>query len=299
MTVLLAGTGAAIQAVAEVGLRARAPAPGQLVDIGGGETIHLRIWGVANNKPTVLLFVSAGTPSSAWAWIAQSLAVSYRVVAFDRPGMAWSSGGNLPRDAQNAADALSRALVAADIQPPYFVIAHSYGGFSARVFTAEHRDDVRGLGLLESSHPDGAGSGYGLMFRFEAWRTHLGLTAISPPANEYATLPASESDAAYAVSLLASHRDATADELDTWTPSAEEAKSAGDFGDLPLLVVVTTSTDGHELDLQRDLTKLSTRSQFATVDGYHMGMLLDPSEASAVSADLLPFLSDADPQPAS
>ncbi len=286
----LAAAGAGVQAVAEIDLHSRAPAPGQLVHIGGSQTIHLRTWGVANDKPTLLLFASAATPSSAWAWIAESLAPDYRVVAFDRPGMAWSSGGPSPRDARGAAEALSRALSAAAIDPPYVVIAHSFGGFSARVFAMDHRADVRALVLLESSHPDGLGSGYGPLYRLDAWKTHLGLTAISPPANEFASLPANEGDAAYAVTLLTSHRDATADELETWTASAAQAKQAGDFRDLPLLVMATTSAGGGELALQHDLTAISTRSHFALVDGYHMGMLLDRGQAAEVSAELQGFL---------
>ena len=282
--------GQAVQAVAEVGLRERSPVPGQLVDIGGGQTIHLRTWGVANDKPTVLLFVSAATPSSAWAWVAESLAADYRVVAFDRPGMAWSQGGQGPRDAQTAADSLSSALAVAGIGPPYVVMAHSYGGFSARVFAMNNLENVQALVLLESSHPDGMGRGYGLMYRFEAWRTHLGLTAISPPGNGYSSLPGNEGDGAYAVSLLASHRDATADELETWTASASEARQASDFGDMPLLVMATTSAGDQELALQNDLLNLSANGRFALVDGSHMGMLLEQNQATRVSAAVREFL---------
>ena len=142
----------------------------------------------------------------------------------------------------------------------------------------------------KSPHPDGKGRGYGLMYRFDAWKTHLGLTAISPPGNGFASLPATEADAAYAVSQLTSHRDATADELDTWTASAAEAGQASDFGDLPVLVMATTSAGGEELALQHDLTNLSTNSRFALIDGSHMGMLLDRDEAAHVSTELAEFL---------
>jgi len=50
----------------------------------------LAIWGAATGGPTILLDVSAGQPSSIWAWIASDLGRHYRVVAYDRPGMAWS-----------------------------------------------------------------------------------------------------------------------------------------------------------------------------------------------------------------
>jgi hypothetical protein len=41
-------SGALAQAIVEQHQRARYPPPGQLVDIGGGQYIHLRSWGMEN-----------------------------------------------------------------------------------------------------------------------------------------------------------------------------------------------------------------------------------------------------------
>src|SRR5215470_12037156 len=52
------------------------------------------------------------------------------------------------------ADELHRLLDAAGIQGPYVVVAHSYGGFIARLFAARYRDQTQGLVLIDSSHED-------------------------------------------------------------------------------------------------------------------------------------------------
>lgn len=67
-----------VQARAEQASRAANPAPGQLVDIGDGQLLHLRMWGEPNDRPTILLDVSAAQPSSIWAWIARDFDVDRR-----------------------------------------------------------------------------------------------------------------------------------------------------------------------------------------------------------------------------
>ena len=280
---------ATVQASAERSSQQAFPAPGQLVDIGDGHLLHLRVWGEASDRPTILLDVSAAQPSSIWAWIARDLGADYRVVAYDRPGMAWSLG--VPgRDAASAADALGKALEAAGIGPPYVVVGHSFGGLSARVFAADHRADVRGLVLLDTTYPDpGGGGGFAAIYRSEAWRGHTGLLQLFPPDNWYTSLPAEESASAYAVTLWTSHLDATAEELEAWDASVAQVLAVGGFGDLPLLVVSVPGPPEH-LALQRDLLGLSSISQLAVVNTSHMAMLMDEAPAADTTREIRLFL---------
>ena len=283
--------GALAQAYVEHDERGRFPPPGELVDIGGGEMIHLREWGTPNDKPTLLLFVSGYALSSAWAWIAQDLAADYHLVAFDRPGMGWSSGGSGPRDAAHAADALTRALEIAAIGPPYIVVAHSYGGFSGRVFAAQHRDDLVAVILLDTSHPDALGSGHGFVARMNALRAHAGLELLVPLMGGYASLPAGEGDAANAVSRWTSHLDASADELETWTQTTHQVRAAGGFADLPLLIVAGAQSEDHRR-YQLDLQQLSTASEFVALNVGHTAMLIQQDQAALVIDELRRFLAN-------
>ncbi len=278
-----------VQAHAEQDLRTSNPAPGQMVDIGAGQMIHIRVWGQANDRPTVLLDVSAAQPSSIWAWIAQDLSTDYRVVAYDRPGMAWSANVR-GRDAQSAATALDVALKATGIAPPYLVVGHSFGGLSARVFAAQHPGDVVGLVLLDTTHPDpGGGTGFAAIYREEALRAHAAMLQLFPPDNWYTSLPVEEAAGAFAVTLWTSHRDATADEMDAWDASVAEVNAAGDFGDLPLLVV-STAGSVESVALQHDIAGLSTNSRFAMSSAGHMAMLMEREPADATAAEIRRFL---------
>ena len=124
--------------------------------------------------------------------------------------------------------------------PPYVVVAHSFAGFSGRVFIGEHRPEVFAAVMLDTSTPEGPGSGYGFFYRMDALKGHLGVGYVDPPPNGYASLPPPDAMAAYAASRWTSHQDASADELDVWELSAEQTREAGTLGDMPLLVVTTT-----------------------------------------------------------
>lgn len=272
-------SGMTLQACVERAERERFPPPGQLVDIGGGQLIHVRQWGEANPGPVLLLDGSAAMPSSIWGWVGPGLAdLGHHVVAYDRPGMAWSSGPRQPRDARHAADAFSAALRAAAIPPPYVVVAHSYGAFSSRVFTGLRRDEVEALVLLDTTHPDAGGPVVAIPYRLQALLGHSGLFQIVAPPNGFSGLPAADAAAAGSVTKWTTHLDTTAEELEFWYDSANQVRQFPDFGDLPLLVVADWSSGLH-LDLQRDLLELSTSSRFVQLEAEHMGMLLREQEA--------------------
>jgi pimeloyl-ACP methyl ester carboxylesterase len=289
LVVVLAG--ASLQAWAEGEERRRFPPPGELVDTGGGRLVHLRTWGdhhASPAGPTVVLSVSANMPSSAWAWVARELARDFRVVAFDRPGMGWSTGGGGLRDARSAAEALSMALDTAEIQPPFVVVGHSYGGLAARAFTGVRGNDVTALVLVDSTVAAGTGSGFAAYYRWRAWLGHLGVYRLFPPQSAFRSLPAEEADAAYAASLWTSHLDASADELEAWVPSVEQVRAV-DLSGVPLLVVSGRGTD-EQVAVQREIAALSERGKFVYLPLGHVSMLTVEAEAALVAAEIRRFV---------
>lgn len=293
MTAILAVAGLAVvtfQACGERQERAAFPPPGEMVEIGTGERIHVRTWGEREvGTPALILDASASMPSSEWAWIGQMLSQRHFVVAFDRPGMAWSDGPKKPRDSMSSARALDAALDAAGIPPPYVVIAHSYGGFSSRAFVGMNLQDVTGLALLDTTNPDGdGGPGFAAWYRARAWQGHAALFRLFPPSNSFQSLPLAEQASALAVSHWTSHLDTTAEELEAWPTSAAQIRALT-FGDLPLLVVSARGSAEH-IGLQRDLLSLSENSNYLELDVDHVGMLLDQEQARVTAEAIQEWL---------
>jgi pimeloyl-ACP methyl ester carboxylesterase len=306
VVVVLAGlmlVGSLILGFVEQQQRDRLLPPGQLVDVAGNGSIHLRTWGMEHTAgPTIILDHAASLPSSSWAWIGASLGESYRVVAYDRPGMGWSRGGGGPRDARTSAEALRSALDRAGIPGPYVPIGHSYGGFSARMFAHLYPDEVAGLVLLDTTNegagdPDdtaGQGRGFAAWYRLQAWQGQLGLLQLGGPGGGFGGLPPADAEAAHVVTRWRTHLDATADELDAWPISARDLRRAGDFGDLPLLVVSGYGTEA-QIESQRDLVRLSSNSRYVELPVWHTSMLVDREHAALVTGELRSFLSSLPP----
>jgi pimeloyl-ACP methyl ester carboxylesterase len=82
------------------------------------------------------------------------IAKTTRVCAYDRAGMGWSEPGPEPRDARQISGELHTLLEGANIEGPYVLVGHSTGGLHARMYADRYSDEVAGVVLVDSSHPE-------------------------------------------------------------------------------------------------------------------------------------------------
>ncbi len=297
--ITLAGIGAIYQAVAAAKDQRAFPPPGQMIDIGG-RRIHMIVMGEATGQPTVVLEAGMASFSSNFYWVQNELAAATRVVAYDRAGLGWSDPAPEPQDAQQSARDLHAALQAAGIPGPYVVAGHSYGGLVVRAFTDLYPDEVRGMVLIDASHPDqwahipasrdGKLNGRssiitGFLARFAVVRLfRLG-------SELYTGLP--ERQAAEMQAILA--------KPETWRSGGEalllwnersrpQINQAHSLGDLPLAVLSVTEQPFFAdvlTSLQVELATLSSNSVHHTVVGAtHEGLVSDQAHAQAVAATI-------------
>jgi pimeloyl-ACP methyl ester carboxylesterase len=125
--------------------------PGHLIEVNG-HRLYFRCIGAG--EPTVLLEAGYGGDHHSWDVIEPELVRTTRTCEYDRAGLGFSAAERpKPRGPLEQLDDLEDLLDGARIEPPYVVVGHSYGGILAWLFAREHRDDVDGLVLLDSSHP--------------------------------------------------------------------------------------------------------------------------------------------------
>lgn len=127
--------------------------PGRLVDVGGFR-LHLLCRG--HGSPTVILESGLGGFSLDWIYVQDLVAADTRVCAYDRAGYGWSDPGPAPRTTDEIVDELERLLRAAGLAPPYVLVGHSFGGYTAQYFAKLYPREVAGVVLVDSSHPDQA-----------------------------------------------------------------------------------------------------------------------------------------------
>jgi pimeloyl-ACP methyl ester carboxylesterase len=148
--VALSAIGATYQAVASQRDARAYPPPGQLVDIGGYR-LHIYCTGSETGGPTLILNHGGGAfGGSDWAVVQPQLAKFAHVCAYDRAGYGWSDPSPRPRTVDHETDELHTLLERASIAGPYVLVAHSLGGYTARMYATRYPDKVAGLVLVDA-----------------------------------------------------------------------------------------------------------------------------------------------------
>ncbi len=127
---------------------------GDLIAVGERK-VHLHTMGIRHEgQPVVILESSVGANSLDWQMVQPLVAESAQVISYDRAGNGWSDRGNVGRNAETIARELKETLLAATIVSPYILVGHRYGGMYVRKYQELFPDDIAGLVLVDSSHPD-------------------------------------------------------------------------------------------------------------------------------------------------
>ncbi|TWT27098.1 alpha/beta fold hydrolase [Planomicrobium sp. CPCC 101110] len=147
LTVLLAVSGIAFEAIASHQGAKKYPPEGKMVDAGGTK-LHLLQQGTG--KPVVLLETGSGLASTSWSDLPEKLAAYGTVVAYDRAGYAWSEEATAERTGSNIVQELYTALKKEKIEGPYILVGHSLGGMYSRLFAQTYPEEVGGIVLLDA-----------------------------------------------------------------------------------------------------------------------------------------------------
>ena len=284
---VLASIGALYGNVAGVRDRAAFPAPGKLYDVGA-HRLHLYCRG--EGSPTVVLFNGLGGLSAKWARIADPVADTARVCAYDRAGQGWSDEADSPEDGIQAAEDLHTLLAEAGEQAPYVLAGHSTGGTFALTYAARYPEQVAGLVLLDSSSPEqftqmpAFPGQYQLVMRrglaLLPTLSRLGLGYLIPGA---AHLPAADAARVDAITSAPLAYRSQRDEISVLPTIFAQAQALTTFGGRPLAVLTasanSTGTEGWT-DAQNQLAALSSRSVHRIIDSTHEGLLEDARPAA-------------------
>lgn len=125
--------------------RAAYPPTGQFVTVNGTR-IHAHIEG---SGPDLVLIHGAGGNTRDFSFdLAGKLARTYRVIAFDRPGMGWSDDmGAAGEDPANQARLLKAAAIQLGVTDP-IVLGHSYGGAVAMAWALQDPSAIHAVVLV-------------------------------------------------------------------------------------------------------------------------------------------------------
>src|SRR5215216_1895068 len=289
--VVLAVVGAIYQAIATERDERAYPPPGQLVDVGG---YRLHINCVGEGSPTVILEAANLGMSAHWVRVQQQLAQTTRVCAYDRAGLGWSERGPEPRDARQISGELHTLLKGADIEGPYVVVGHSYGGLYSQMYAARYSEEVAGVALIDSSHPEQFTREPEGRAMYEQTRrigavlpflTRLGVFRLSNFFPAHPDLPPQQREQIEAFNSSTQHLGTTVEEFRATPETSAQVRRTGSLGDKPLAVITAGEQSSDWLEMQEELAALSPNSIHRVVDGAtHESLLYDKRDSQVSSA---------------
>ena len=292
--VVLAVIGAIYQAIATERDERAYPPPGHLVNVGG-YSLHINC--VGEGSPTVILESALGAMSAHWVRVQQVVAETTRVCAYDRAGMGWSEPGPEPRDARQISSELHTLLKDADTEGPYVLVGHSYGGLYARMYAARYPNEVAGVVLVDSSHPEQftrspeGRAMYEQIRRLGAvipFLTRLGVTRLFNVYPAHPDLPPQQRAQIEAFNSSTRQVATTAAEFRATPETTAQVRSTGTLGDKPLAVISAGEQSSSWLELQDELAALSSDSIHHVVEGAtHESLLYESRDAQVTGAAIL------------
>ncbi|MEM7467506.1 MAG: alpha/beta hydrolase [Pseudomonadota bacterium] len=125
--------------------------PGKLIDIGG---YRLHIVCEGYGTPTVLVDSGLGGSSLEWRYVVDQVREFTRVCSYDRSGYGYSDMGPRPRTSSRISNELFLLTESLDVDRPFILVGHSFGGFNMQLFSRRFPYLVAGLVLVDSSHPE-------------------------------------------------------------------------------------------------------------------------------------------------
>jgi pimeloyl-ACP methyl ester carboxylesterase len=298
-TLSLSAVGGVYETYRETSDPTEAAMPGRLIDVGG-HRLHIDCTGTGS--PTVVLEAGLGEVSPMMAsWLAPDLASTTRVCVYDRAGRGWSESASGPQDGEQVATDLHRLLQNAGISPPYVMAGHSAGGIYVLNFAKLYPNDVAGVGLLDSMHPqqyDRMASWpgfYEMYFRASAVMPTLARLGVGRAVygTAFGDLPEPQRDQEREFLATPRHNRSLRDEFHMIRTAMNQAAQLRTLGDIPLAVV--TAELGHDSDwppMQDDLTSLSSNSVHRYLpDATHQMVVEDEDPARQASEAILDLVS--------
>ena len=263
---------------------------GRLIDVGGHK-LHIDCTGTGS--PTVVLEPGLGEPSTDMAWIARDVATTTRVCVYDRAGRGWSESAGHAQDGVEVATDLHTLLERAGEAGPFVLAGHSAGGIYVMNYAHRYPEQIAGVALLDSMHPD-------QYSKIDSWpafyETFRRASAVLPSLSRlgvgqlmygtgYGGLPATARDEERSFNATPRGARSVRDEFSELRTAMAQAKRLTTLGGRPL-VVLTAKMDaqGGWMAAQNELARLSTNSAHVVLPNASHAMLTEDRATAARSS---------------
>ncbi len=238
------------------------------IDMGG---YGLYVDCIGKGKPTVIFESGFGCTHEDWKYVQPEIAKTTRTFSYDRAGLGKSDKFGTKRTVYEQVKELHALLGKTKVKGPYIFVAHSLGGFHARLFADMYPGEVQGIIFVDSA---------------------------SEYQTEYLKKGLEENQFGIWKSMF-KNTEFSYDELLLSEQKVKEARKKDGLRDIPITVLSAKRKEEHALDSvsklvltqwmqwQKDIASLSDRSIHKTVDDAGHMIQLDQPQAVIDAVDAM------------
>jgi pimeloyl-ACP methyl ester carboxylesterase len=128
-------------------------APGKVVDVDG-KKIHVHTQGSGSQNVVFLSGLGTLSPEIDFRVLSAELKSSFKTNIVEYPGYGWSSDTDQLRSTSNSVEEIRAALRAAQVLPPYILVAHSFSGLQSLLYANKYPKEISGIVGLDISVPE-------------------------------------------------------------------------------------------------------------------------------------------------
>jgi len=117
-----------------------------------GFKVEISISGIENNqkdKPVVVFENGMASGFSSWDSVANEISKTHVVFRHNRPRIGNSENDSLPPTTFHIVGSLREMLLAKELNPPYLLVSHSFGGAYIRSFASLYPEEIAGLVFVD------------------------------------------------------------------------------------------------------------------------------------------------------
>ncbi|WP_036216319.1 alpha/beta fold hydrolase [Lysinibacillus sphaericus] len=103
------------------------------------------------NTPSVIFIAGLGDSHETWKKVQDRISEETSTLSYDRAGIGRSQDVAVPRTCCDLVEELSELVQALDVEKPYILVGHSFGGLVARLYTSLYPLDICGMVLVDAA----------------------------------------------------------------------------------------------------------------------------------------------------
>lgn len=121
----------------------------KFIDIQNNQRLYCKY--SRKGDPSVIFIAGLGDSCETWIEVQDRILLEASTLSYDRANIGKSQKAPVPRTCRDLVEELSELLLVLDLEPPYILVGHSFGGLVARLYASLYPQFISGIVLVDAA----------------------------------------------------------------------------------------------------------------------------------------------------